>query len=618
MKKLIFAVLIATLLLTACNGKNPPATDETSADTTDTVDTTDAVDTTDIADTTNTDDKILWNLGDVTVTEADGKICVFMGDELISNGEIEELYPYEYLGETRIFAKIPWEYSGYAFYTIDEKGISEGAILGETFTIHDGYIVTESRVFDLDKNKVFGFDEPLTSMNITVDEDCILINGIDDKERETIYVYSKSGDLAYQPNFEIDGDKITETTVTTVYGEYGGKLAKILTRSIADLPSFGEYKMYMFDYVSTNFIKDGVAAKSFESSMDEDTIGGCYYINLGMVYNKNLEVISDIKFSLFKPLTDGRFIAMNRALSEDEEQNVYIFDGDSNMLFEGNNGYEILHAGADYILAVDEIDRVVLLTPEFEQLCVFFEKTASHYFHSGLSGRYFKDGQLGYYFIFEDTFDRDEQRGNHSYEYYYIPETGESGCIDNGYADYAYAKPVLYLYPTEETEVSVTFEHPERLTTVYPKYNDGWRVTAFSDGTLMDKIGRSYYALYWEEKSESGYYEFSDGFCVSSDDSARFLEEKLDKIGFTELEANEFIIYWLPILEQNEYNLIRFELTEEREASNALIISPKPDSLLRMAMHVKGLTSPVEIDEQPLPEFERTGFTAVEWGGCVH
>ena len=61
-----------------------------------------------------------------------------------------------------------------------------------------------------------------------------------------------------------------------------------------------------------------------------------------------------------------------------------------------------------------------------------------------------------------------------------------------------------------------------------------------------------------------------------------------------------------------------FELTDEREASNALIISPEPDSTLRMAMHIKGLTSPIKINDQPLTEFERIGFTAVEWGGCIH
>ncbi len=615
MKKLIFAILMASLLLTACNSGNTNMQDETSADTTDIVDTTqDNV----ADDTTHDDTYTVWDLGTITVVEESDGVSIFKGDEIISEGEIDELYISEYLGETRLFAKITGQL-GSQIHSIDENGISEDFIIANGFfKTYENYIITESNLYDLDKNQICWFDADLASAEMTVNENGIMIEGIDVDGRDTTYIYNKNIDFPVHSDFEIRDGKIIASTVSAVYGKYSGNRAKILITPIDDLPSFGEYKVYNFASISTNFIKDDSVVKSFDAVMDENIVGDCYYINSGEVYNTKLEKISDNRFNLFEPLSDGRYIALNRLMDADEEQKVFIFDAEGNIVFEGNNGYDILHAGEDFILAVDEIDRIVLLTPEFEQLCVFTEKAPSLGFHSGLSGKYDKGGTMGYYFVFEDSADRNEHDDLRSYEYYYIPETGESGCIDNGYSSFAYAKPVLYLYPTEETQVSVKFEHPERLTTVYPKYNNGWQVTAFPDGTLKDENGRSYYALYWEEKSESGYYEFTDGFCVSSGDSAAFLEDKLAKIGFTELEANEFIIYWLPILEQNEYNLIRFELTSEREASNALIISPKPDSLLRMAMHIKGISSPVEIAEQLIPAFERIGFTAVEWGGCIH
>ena len=58
-----------------------------------------------------------------------------------------------------------------------------------------------------------------------------------------------------------------------------------------------------------------------------------------------------------------------------------------------------------------------------------------------------------------------------------------------------------------------------------------------------------------------------------------------------------------------------FELTQSREDYNALRISPKPDSILRVALHILPVTEPVEIKTQTLPAFDRHGFTAVEWGG---
>jgi hypothetical protein len=112
--------------------------------------------------------------------------------------------------------------------------------------------------------------------------------------------------------------------------------------------------------------------------------------------------------------------------------------------------------------------------------------------------------------------------------------------------------------------------------------------------------------------------DFSVGFCVTGEEAAAFLEEKLDHIGLTNRETNEMIMYWLPVLQKNGHSLVYFELTDSREAYNSLQISPAPDSLLRIAVHVKAVSAPVEIPPQYLPRWERTGFAAVEWGGVIH
>lgn len=176
------------------------------------------------------------------------------------------------------------------------------------------------------------------------------------------------------------------------------------------------------------------------------------------------------------------------------------------------------------------------------------------------------------------------------------------------------AKPVLYLYPPENTNITVKFEHPEYLTTTYPKYNDGWSVNADANGNLHDENGKYYYALYWEEKNNV-IPSFKEGFYVEKDDAIEFLEEKLSIIGLNDRERNEFIMYWLPILESNKKSLVYFELTASKEKNNKLIIEPKPDSLLRITMHVKKVNRKINIKEQKLSTFNRVGFVAVEWGG---
>ena len=101
----------------------------------------------------------------------------------------------------------------------------------------------------------------------------------------------------------------------------------------------------------------------------------------------------------------------------------------------------------------------------------------------------------------------------------------------------------------------------------------------------------------------------------ASEDSSNFLEEKLATLGLNERESEEFIVYWLPKLEANEYNYIRFATEEEIGSNMPLDINPNPDTLIRVLMIFKGLDDPIEVEDQQLITPERKGFVAVEWGG---
>lgn len=177
------------------------------------------------------------------------------------------------------------------------------------------------------------------------------------------------------------------------------------------------------------------------------------------------------------------------------------------------------------------------------------------------------------------------------------------------------AKPVIYLYPEEETAVTVALDYGGTLTCTYPAAQDGvWTVTASPDGTLRDEEGQEYSYLFWEGTCAAS-YDFSEGFCVSGADTAAFLEEALSSLGLNRREANEFIVYWLPQMEQSPYNLISFQAEAYTDHAR-LEISPRPDSVLRVFMAWKALDEPVELPAQTLPAFVRTGFTVVEWGGA--
>lgn len=177
-------------------------------------------------------------------------------------------------------------------------------------------------------------------------------------------------------------------------------------------------------------------------------------------------------------------------------------------------------------------------------------------------------------------------------------------------------KPVIYLYPTEKTQVAVQLTYAGVLDVTYPAYGTGWNVTAHPDGTLLNHAdGREYSYLFWEGTSEAA-YDFTEGFVVKGSDTVSFLQEKLSYMGLTPKEYNEFIVYWLPKLQDNPYNLISFQGDSYTETA-VLKITPEPDSMLRVFMAVKPLEAPVDLPEQELVPFVRTGFAVVEWGGSL-
>lgn len=179
-------------------------------------------------------------------------------------------------------------------------------------------------------------------------------------------------------------------------------------------------------------------------------------------------------------------------------------------------------------------------------------------------------------------------------------------------------KPVIYFYPEEEMDLTVTYFNEERLMTTYPKYEDGWNIHLKEDGTFTTRTsGREYYAIFFDE-APNYVCDFTEGFYVTKENAISFLEEKMDYIGYTNRETDEFIMYWLPILESNEQSLVYFEQTEERNEECPLGFSVAPDTLIRTIIHIKKVDEETDIQEQSLIHYNRNGFTVTEWGGTEY
>ena len=180
-------------------------------------------------------------------------------------------------------------------------------------------------------------------------------------------------------------------------------------------------------------------------------------------------------------------------------------------------------------------------------------------------------------------------------------------------------KPVIYLYPEKPSEIDVTIDLDGQIECTYPLYDpvEGWRVIADPDGVLHID-GKEYDYLFWDGMIDMDFDPMTNAICVRGCDTAKFLEEYLTAAGLNSSEIDDFISFWLPKMEKNEYNVISFP-TAEYEEKAELNVSPAPDTVIRVYMVFEGSDKPVDIPSENqlvMPEdVTREGFTLVEWGG---
>lgn len=180
-------------------------------------------------------------------------------------------------------------------------------------------------------------------------------------------------------------------------------------------------------------------------------------------------------------------------------------------------------------------------------------------------------------------------------------------------------KPVIYLYPTQKTEITLQLDFKGKLLTTLPKYDKEWQVTAYPDGKILDKKSNRYYtSLFWDGAINfpQEHYDYKSGFEVSKNNLNDFLIEKLECLGLNTFETNDFIQYWLPILEKNETNFIHFLVNEDYNSISKNIVNPKPETEIRIFLEFYNLENKTNLPEQIFKKSTRKGFTLIEWGGA--
>lgn len=179
-------------------------------------------------------------------------------------------------------------------------------------------------------------------------------------------------------------------------------------------------------------------------------------------------------------------------------------------------------------------------------------------------------------------------------------------------------KPVIYVYPETTSQLNIKLDLKGEFVFTYPPYNNGWDFVADPNGTIhLDN--KEYKYLFWDGMSQIKMktIDWEEGFVVERGNLLTFFEEKLTAMGLSSIEQQDYITYWVPLMNKNKKNYIHFIFNEEYNEYANISITPKPDNMLRVFMLWSGADEMGEIKLQPqiLPSLQREGLTVIEWGG---
>ena len=181
-------------------------------------------------------------------------------------------------------------------------------------------------------------------------------------------------------------------------------------------------------------------------------------------------------------------------------------------------------------------------------------------------------------------------------------------------------KPVIYLYPEKEQEISVKVSPTGGFTKTEPEYGAGWNVIADPLGRIKNIAdGKTYPYLFWEGNSDEIYQTSKFGFVADRDGLESLLNEKLVLLGLNQKEIGDFKEFWLHklLVENKPYYFITFVPQKKIDVMAPLKINPRPDTVIRVMMDWKGLDEKIDAPGFEIKTPERKGFTAVEWGGML-
>jgi len=177
-------------------------------------------------------------------------------------------------------------------------------------------------------------------------------------------------------------------------------------------------------------------------------------------------------------------------------------------------------------------------------------------------------------------------------------------------------KPVIYLYPEKDTQVSVKVG--ANITKSEPLYpENGWTVLAHPNGQL-DYQNSVYPNLFWEGTGKGIYTNHAgEGFVVPQSKLISTIYSHLKLQGLNTQESKDFMEFWADKLPNTPYVRLTWLDTHDMNILAPLLVAPRPNTTIRIFLEFEGLEKYIYLQPQKLSAPKRSGFTLIEWGGLL-
>lgn len=172
-------------------------------------------------------------------------------------------------------------------------------------------------------------------------------------------------------------------------------------------------------------------------------------------------------------------------------------------------------------------------------------------------------------------------------------------------------KPNIYIYPLFKLDLclEVLFPMGGEIIESIPHYSDHWCVNIDPNGKIDDQ----YDYLFYESK-QPNIFQYEKGWCVARSEIESFFEENMRLYHFSDAEIEDFIEYWTPLLNENDYYMVYPQTNVIIDEIIQLNFSIQPDHISRLFYGVAGVDDYSQIEEPIIEAFPRDGFHVFEWG----